>query len=156
MSDRSAPWRARRATTVVAWIQHMRATHRERTPPSSAPSILTLPDEANPMITVLLRKSFPLAVFVLLASAAMPGCGEPSATVDEVCGKCTTDGKATQTCIKDTAADRDILIKIGCGTEFQDMLDCLRDEGKCLIGSKDDESACPSERIAVANCIGLF
>jgi hypothetical protein len=110
------------------------------------------------MITTLLRKSLPLAVSVsvLLTSALTPGCGGEPATVEEVCNTCSTDSKSIQTCIKDTTSDQDVLTKIGCGSEFQELLDCLRDEAKCLTGTPESEAACASDRIAILSCAGAI
>lgn len=106
------------------------------------------------MKTPLIRKSLALAACVLLICALGPGCGGPSATVEEVCTKCTTDSKAIQKCIEDTKKDRDALQTVGCGAETQDLLDCLLDEGACFIANGSSASACASDRSAVLSCVG--
>ncbi len=108
------------------------------------------------MIMILLRKSFPLAVFGLLASAVMPGCGGPSATAEDVCANCGSDTATIQACVKNIKGELSAVKQIGCGPQFQGLLDCLRDEGKCLTGSHDDETACASDRVAAANCISAI
>lgn len=108
------------------------------------------------MRTTLIRTIFPLAVFALLISAFLPGCGGASATVEEVCTKCTTGSRAIQTCIEQTTKDRDVLQIVGCGPEVQDLLDCLLDEGACLIDNGSSASACASDRIAALNCADIL
>jgi hypothetical protein len=106
------------------------------------------------MITSQLRERFHLTVLVLLTSALAAGCGR-SATVEEVCSKCGTDSASITKCVDSNTQAKAAFDTIGCGGEFQALLDCAFDNDTC-IEDREGSDGCEQKRVNVLNCFGAL
>jgi hypothetical protein len=93
------------------------------------------------------RSTDSLPSILLIALAGLLGaCG--GATVESVCGKCKNSGE----CVSEGTSEQARAEKIGCGEQFQSLLDCAEEKATCDGDNLEIDKACGAEDAALEKC----